>query len=143
MDNQNLRTILAAAAAFGMVAYALWSTVNYYDLSDTVARIGSRGFLIGRSTARFEENFNCLKDDLDPAEPVSFIAVAPSVQAIEYYQLAQYALAPVLLDSARNRPLVIVYAPEPDDMVTIMADHPEWQMIDSCGDQVALFSNPQ
>ncbi len=136
---QKHRANLAILLAFGMVLYAMLSAAGYYNLFEYIGLIHSRGVLRSRSIIRFEENFDCLTDELDPAEPINFVTVAPPEIRIEYFQLTQYTLAPVLLEGGNRRPLVIAYVENPDDMNIIIDQYPDWQIIKSCGDSMILF----
>jgi hypothetical protein len=122
-----------------MSLYALWNVSQYYGLFEYVSNISARGFLRSQSIVRYEENFACLKVVLDPSEPVGFITRGPSSLSIEYFQLAQYTLAPVLLELKSGHRLVVGYFPSPGDREAILDEHPELDVLLECGDEVALL----
>lgn len=68
-------------------------------------------------TTSFVNRFKELKDDLPQQETVGYITDIPSEQAglfgAEYF-MTQYALAPILVDSNNNHPLVIGNFHQPD-----------------------------
>ena len=119
--------------------FALWNAARYYGLPEYVSGIIARGFMRSRSIVRFEEQFACLREVLDPSEPVGFITFGPSSVAIEYFQLAQYTLSPVLLELNNRHPLVVGYFPSPDDRRAVLDAHPNLEVILDCNNEVALL----
>ena len=91
------------------------------------------------SLIRFEEEWDCLRDDLEPHTPVGFVAPLPPEIATEYYLLAQYALTPVLVENSAQHGLVLGYAPDPGDLDALLSAHPNLRVQKNCQNGVILF----
>jgi hypothetical protein len=123
-----------------LAIFALISTLNHLNLIKYIARVYPTGNWFNLSVYRYGEKLDCLDGDLSPHHTVGFIADFNHTQNIEYYQLTQYFLAPTLIAFSTEQPYVIGFAPQPDNLESILSSHPDLQIIKDCENGIILFA---
>ena len=135
----NTRELLGFLFAILIAVLALVSTLHYQGGFEYAQQILSSGIKISQSVARYEEKLTCLHDYLSPDAVVGFISLLPPGQAAEYHQLTQYALVPVLVELSTENQLIIGYVLGFDDIQNILAAHPDYRIVENCGNDIVLF----
>lgn len=118
---------------------ALFNTLNYQDSLELLNRAKRTGRWMSYSLIRYEERWDCLRNDLQPDSIIGFVTPLPPFLAIEYYQLTQYTLSPVVVDNSENYALVLGYAPNPGDFETLQGRYPNLRVVKQCNEEVFLF----
>jgi hypothetical protein len=118
---------------------ALFNTLNYQDSLELLNRAKRTGRWMSYSLIRYEEQWDCLRNDLRPDSIIGFVTPLPPFLAIEYYQLTQYTLSPVVVDNSENYALVLGYAPNPGDFETLKSRYPNLRVVKQCNEEVFLF----
>ncbi|HKT88569.1 MAG TPA: hypothetical protein VJQ59_09050 [Candidatus Sulfotelmatobacter sp.] len=86
---------------------------------------------------RSDQRFASLKAVLPPRGVIGYIGEAGVAGTADYY-LAQYALAPLVIDNSENHPLVIGNFPDrPNEPA------PNLKLVRNFGDGILLFSNEE
>ena len=133
------RAKLGFLLSISLAFWALFSALAYQNITEYFQRWLQTGIKISQSVARYEEKLTCLRDELPAEATVGFITLLPPDQASEYYQLTQYALVPVLVEFSTENSLIVGFLPDPNDVQTILSDHPRYQIIKDCGNEIVLF----
>jgi len=123
----------------GLALLALYNTLRYQDAGEILSRAQRSGQWMSYSLIRFEEQWDCLRDDLEPDAVVGFVTPLPPEIATEYYLLAQYTLAPVLVENSAQHGLVLGYAPGPGDLEVLLSADPNLRERKNCQNGVILF----
>jgi hypothetical protein len=134
-----LREKAGIVAVVALALLALYNTLRYQDAGEILSRAQRSGQWMSYSLIRFEEEWDCLRDDLEPHTPVGFVTPLPPEIATEYYLLAQYALAPVLVENSAQHGLVLGYAPDPGDLDALLSAHPNLRVLKDCQNGAILF----
>lgn len=134
------RERLGTLFVFGVAIFAIVSALYHLHTIEYVRRAYQNGNWLNLSVYRYHDKLLCLEGDLASYQTVGFIAQLNHTQNIEYYQLAQYFLAPTLVDFSTEHPFVIGYAPNPGDLESILIANPELQVINDCGNGIILFA---
>lgn len=128
---------LAVLIVFSL--YAILNTLNYEGFADFFTLAINQGRWMSLSITRYEQKWDCLRAELDPGVEIGFITPVPDYLAIEYHQLTQYTLAPVLLGKTTHFAQVIGYAPRPGDVELLAQGHPELSIIKQCEGGILLM----
>ena len=123
----------------GLALLALYNTLRYQDAGEILSRAQRSGQWMSYSLIRFEEQWDCLRDHLEPDAVVGFVTPLPPEIATEYYLLAQYTLAPVLVENSAQHGLVLGYAPGPGDLEVLLSADPNLRERKNCQNGVILF----
>jgi hypothetical protein len=134
-----LREKAGIVAVVALALLALYNTLRYQDAGEILSRAQRSGRWMGYSLIRFEVQWDCLREDLEPHALVGFVTPLPPEIATEYYLLAQYTLAPVLVENSAQHALVLGYAPDPGDLDTLLSAHPNLRVRKNCQNGVILF----
>ena len=134
---ERIGTILIISLAF----FALVSAFYHLKEYDFLQRAYRNQRWMNLSVYRFGDQLSCLKSELTPDQTVGFIAQLNHTQNIEYYQLTQYFLAPILIDRSVDHPMVIGYVPHPDHLENILQSHTDLRIIKDCDNGIVLFAN--
>jgi hypothetical protein len=112
MSRLNLRTGLAVFILVIFSFYQLFQSINYYNPSILMYKLGVYGKLPPDPVTEYTARFDCLKADLSPLETIGFITNTPGEAfPTENYLMTQYAIAPVLLKDSIDANTVIGYYP--------------------------------
>ena len=137
--SDQLREKVGILVVAGLALLALYNTLRYQDAGEILSRAQRSGQWMSYSLIRFEEQWDCLRDDLEPDAVVGFVTPLPPEIATEYYLLAQYTLAPVLVENSAQHGLVLGYAPGPGDLEVLLSADPNLRERKNCQNGVILF----
>ena len=134
--DQRARRITIGALIFILccllsTARVVWDAPRPSSLPDSANRIGRRSDL----------RFASLKASLPERGVVGYVG-EPGAAALGDYYLAQYALAPLVVDHSENHPLVVGNFPSPPAASPAIRPPSEnLQLVKDFGDGVILFAN--
>jgi hypothetical protein len=117
-------------ASLVLVACSLLSTIRIVRDAPTRANASE-------ISKRSDERFSALKAELPQRGVVGYIGEAGTPALADYY-LAQYALAPLVVDDSPNHPLVVGNFPGP---ASDNASKPKLRLVRDFGDGVKLYAN--
>lgn len=132
---ENVGVLFVIALSF----LALFNTLNYQGSLELLDRSKRTGRWLSYSLIRYEEQWDCLRNDLRPDSIIGFVTPLPAFSAIEYYELTQYTLSPVVVDNSENYALVLGYAPNPGDFQILQSMYPNLRVVKQCSQKVILF----
>jgi hypothetical protein len=100
MSQPSSGLVLAACAAVAVLA--LWSTVNFYSITEELAGANADVYKIGEQAARFQD----LMTALPATGIIGYVSDVPASQTLGavLYSGAQYTLAPRLVAEQRLKP---------------------------------------